>query len=107
MRTLVILLVAFALTGCLSLPKPPSPQEIAARDDATCQSYGAKPGTDMYVSCRMQLAQERQRERAAIIGAIAQRPLIPQVAMPTPITTQPQTNCTTTYVGNQAYTHCQ
>lgn len=26
-----------------------------AEDDARCQSYGAKPGTDGYVNCRAQL----------------------------------------------------
>jgi hypothetical protein len=27
-------------------------RQIAANDDARCQSYGAKPGSDAYVSCR-------------------------------------------------------
>ncbi len=106
MRTLAISVLAVALTGCLSFPKPPSAQELAARDDATCQSYGAQPGTDIYIKCRMQIAQERQRQRAAIIGAMMQHPLIQPIPAPAPITPKPQTNCTTTYVGGQAYTHC-
>ncbi|UZE14819.1 hypothetical protein [Pseudomonas sp. B21-053] len=28
--------------------------EKTATDDAVCQSYGAKPGTDAYVNCRVQ-----------------------------------------------------
>ena len=28
--------------------------EKTATDDAICQSYGAKPGSDAYVSCRIQ-----------------------------------------------------
>ncbi len=28
--------------------------EKSATDDAICQSYGAKPGTDAYVNCRVQ-----------------------------------------------------
>lgn len=28
--------------------------EKATTDDAVCQSYGAKPGTDAYVNCRVQ-----------------------------------------------------
>jgi hypothetical protein len=28
--------------------------EKSATDDAVCQSYGAKPGTDAYVNCRVQ-----------------------------------------------------
>ncbi len=28
--------------------------EKSATDDAMCQSYGAKPGTDAYINCRVQ-----------------------------------------------------
>ncbi len=31
---------------------------FAQSDDAVCQSYGARPGTDVYVQCRMQLQQQ-------------------------------------------------
>lgn len=31
-------------------------QDKAAYDDKQCQSYGAKPGSDAYVNCRVQLA---------------------------------------------------
>ena len=39
--------VACILSGCAE-----SPEEKAARQDALCQSYGAKPGTDQYIQCR-------------------------------------------------------
>lgn len=48
---------------------------------------------------------ERERRRAIIMQMIQNnRPY--QVAVP-PITTQQGANCTTSYIGNQAYTHCQ
>jgi hypothetical protein len=53
------------LAGCMS-----QAQRMAARDareDRTCQSYSAKPGTDAYIACRLTLNQQReiadQRER--------------------------------------------
>ena len=36
-------------------------------DDAMCLSYGAKPGSDAYVSCRVQLTTAHQAEDAAEI----------------------------------------
>src|SRR5262245_4964342 len=53
-----------ALTGCVSN------EEIAAADHKTCSfEYGAKPGSDAYVACRMHqqgihAAQEAQRAEA-------------------------------------------
>jgi hypothetical protein len=35
-----------------------------AVDDATCQGYGAKPGTDIYVQCRVALTQARATRAA-------------------------------------------
>jgi hypothetical protein len=35
--------------------QPAEARQIAANDDARCQSYGAKPGSDAYVSCRMNM----------------------------------------------------
>jgi hypothetical protein len=34
-------------------------RQIAANDDARCQRYGAKPGSDAYVSCRMNIDNQR------------------------------------------------
>jgi hypothetical protein len=38
-------------------------QELAAKDDETCKGYGAKPGTDPYVQCRIKLDQGRTAPR--------------------------------------------
>lgn len=43
----MILIFGVLLAGCAS------PERLAARDDATCQGYGAKPGSDVYIACRM------------------------------------------------------
>lgn len=32
---------------------------IQAREDATCQSYGATPGSLVYIQCRMNLSNQR------------------------------------------------
>jgi hypothetical protein len=93
---------------------------VDAADASRCNSYGAPPGTPAYTQCRIQLAQMRQQAQAqqtALIGqaiqnnqtmAIQQQALQQQnlqnVVRPLP---PPQTNCTTSYIGNQAYTHCQ
>jgi hypothetical protein len=57
---LVTVLLLLSLGGCASDPPP----NYAAMDDAQCQSFGAKPGTDIYVNCRMQLASQREGEEA-------------------------------------------
>jgi hypothetical protein len=56
-----------ALGGCFETPfLGPSKDEltarqqaVAAKDDEVCRGYGAKPGTDIYVQCRMAQAQHR------------------------------------------------
>jgi hypothetical protein len=57
------LFLAVVLAGCVSSA------ERAARDDSECQSYGAKPGSDLYVQCRLGVAKMRNdRIVAAIIA---------------------------------------
>ncbi len=65
MRVVLSLMLALVLGGCLMGPM--SQEEIAAKkaelagkDDATCRGYGAKPGTDIYIQCRM--AQQKSRD---------------------------------------------
>jgi hypothetical protein len=36
---------------------------VEAADDQKCQSYGAKPGTDAYVACRMNIENHERRSR--------------------------------------------
>jgi hypothetical protein len=76
--------VTLILTGCQSSQQQAenaaaARARIDAAHDAKCQSYGAKPGTDAYVNCRVQLAeQQAQSDRELMaIGAGAMN-------MPTP-----------------------
>src|ERR1700730_5222230 len=55
-KALFLLLAAFTLAAC-----GVTAQQRAAGDDQTCKSYGAKPGSDVYVQCR--LAQQARRDR--------------------------------------------
>jgi hypothetical protein len=94
---------------------------VDAKDDRTCQGYGVRPGSDPYVKCRMQLAQNREAvsaQRAAAIsaaganmGAAMQRagatiaqpppPYVPTNATPVlPV-------CSTQPSGNGVVTSCQ
>jgi len=45
-------------------------------DDATCRSYGAVPGSDAYVACRMRLTQIRANEDAQASAQDAQRRML-------------------------------
>lgn len=68
MRMLLVLIFAGALSGCGA-----SRQQLAQDDDATCQSYGAAPGTQAYIECRMRRdntrEQGRDMKRAAILAS--------------------------------------
>lgn len=65
------ILLALLLAGCASR------QEIAADDDATCQSYGAQPGSNAYVECRMRRDNIRQQGAEARRAAILASPDVP------------------------------
>lgn len=71
----VIAVAGFALTGC-----GPSRQQVAADDDATCQSYGAAPGSQAYIECRMRRDTTRMEGDNARRAAIASQPMIPMIA---------------------------
>lgn len=63
--------LSLVLAGCASR------QEIAADDDATCRSYGAAPGSQAYIQCRMQRDGIRQQGAEARRAAILAQPDIP------------------------------
>jgi len=63
MRILVIALALTAMGGCA--------QQWAEADDATCRSYGARPGTDGYARCRM-FKDEQRRQAFAQMGRAMQ-----------------------------------
>jgi len=58
------LLFALTLVGCADRPGRGelflSKDEIAAKDDAICRQYGAKPGEQTYIQCRV--AQDQRRD---------------------------------------------
>lgn len=105
----VVVLMSMVVAGCASLAGP-TPEQIAAAQDAECRSYGAKPGTDAYVDCRMRLVQMEQQRRTALATAIISRPrpepYMVVVPTPAPITTTPRINCTSRTIGSTVYTDC-
>jgi hypothetical protein len=77
--------------------------ELAAKDDATCRAYGAKPGTDIYVQCRMQ--QQHGRDMADAAEAGAPLPTIDNTVAPASYPPMP-TRCQTQRVGMTMQTVC-
>jgi len=111
---LLLLALAIPLTGCLGMSEAEiaaKKAEFAAKDDAVCKGYGAKPGTDVYVQCRM--AQQKGRDDADNAAAMAPRPVVvdstttstPSTPMLAPI--PPPTRCQSMNVGlGQVHTYC-
>lgn len=59
MRTIALILAAIALSGCLTTHAD------------TCRDLGAVPGTDGYLTCRMQLRARQESQRAQMGAAIS------------------------------------
>lgn len=102
------ILISASLVVCLGgCAMGPSPEEISAGDDSTCQSYGARPGTEAYTQCRMSRDQQRQQAKMALLGmymANQNRQPPPQpYYMPVPNNRTVNTNCNT--IGST--TNCQ
>jgi hypothetical protein len=72
-RLSALLLLAVPLVGCQTNQERMA--EFKARnealDDQTCRGYGAKPGTDIYIQCRMQRQQSRDAADNAAGAAVA------------------------------------
>jgi hypothetical protein len=60
---IIAALGAFALSGCVTAQEMEA--RVAAKDDGDCRSYGAAPGTDGYLQCRMAIRQQHVEEYAA------------------------------------------
>ena len=52
----ILLATPLLLTGCGAVQKLQAMQDDL--DDKRCQSFGAKPGSDAYVNCRVGLSKE-------------------------------------------------
>jgi hypothetical protein len=70
-RIALIAAAALALAGCQTIEERRT--QIASEDDAACRSYGARPGSAVYVQCRTNLSQVRATEEAARRPVIVQR----------------------------------
>ena len=98
----------------------------ASNDDAECQSFGALPGTDSYVNCRIQLkkiaadqqsqsADQKQRASQAFFLNLQnqqnQQNLQTQQTLQNlqqkPPAIPPQINCTSTKFGQTVNTNCR
>ncbi|GKQ49050.1 hypothetical protein [Pseudomonas syringae] len=111
MRALIFAAAIALLMGCGNKQQE-RPEIEAAKaqqavaDDAQCQSYGVKPGSDAYVGCRMQLDSRRaqsdeiRRQRALQMLINGQQP---QKVYQMPA----QTNCTSTTYGQTTNTNCR
>ena len=63
MRKIIPFIILAAITGPAQafdlFHQEPTAAETAAADDATCRSYGVARGSNNYVACRMNLANNR------------------------------------------------
>lgn len=107
MRTILLMApVIMALSACQQ-----TGPDLAAAHDGECQSWGAKPGSESYVQCRAQLAQQEHQRRAAMAAYFAGKPVqLPQLDPNTVIVRQPPppspTNCTSQVIGDTMRTSC-
>lgn len=111
MKLLVATVLIAALAGCADHQSDPA--QAAVSDDAKCQSYGATPGSDAYVQCRVSLANQqnranearRQRALQILMNQQGQKPQQPYMLQPVP--SRQQTNCISNSIGPSVYTNCQ
>jgi hypothetical protein len=111
-RLLVLLLLAVPLVGCQTNQERMA--EFKARndtlDDQTCRGYGAKPGSDIYIQCRMQRQQSRDAaDNAAGAAVAAPVRMNPVPASDAPVIQPmviPQTRCQSMRVGASVQTVC-
>ena len=119
-----MLLLITSLCGAVAIGSParadlnvsPEMQKLLdAKDDKRCQQIGAKPGTDVYVTCRLQLMQSREKGYVVMAPAPTQPeppppyPVIKpyQLPMPTRPPRTTSTDCATNVIGSTILTHCQ
>jgi hypothetical protein len=90
--------IATMLSACLllALTACATAEQIAARDDRVCQSYGAAAGSDSYVACR---TQQRQLGQQQIDSAMA------DIAHMYDRRQSPSIDCGSTTIGDSVHTH--
>ena len=87
-RIIAACTLALMLAGCAEYQQRQQEEAqaqaaaIAANDDAQCRSYGAAPGSQAYIQCRMNFDNQRAQMRTALasqlIGRMAAPPSQPQ-----------------------------
>ena len=86
----------------------------AAKDNAQCQSYGATPGSDAYVNCRVQLdktatdlqAKAEKEKRQRLVQMLNTQRQQYQQPAPQPYVLPKQTHCTSMAYGQTVSTNC-
>lgn len=74
-KLVAALLACGLLAGCAAVAERQAAQAAAqkaamdAADDQQCRDYGARPGSDPYIACRMNIA--NQRTQIAAAGTLA------------------------------------
>src|SRR5450755_234396 len=71
LRVLVALAPMVCLGGCLTAEQIAAQQD--AKQDATCRSFGAAPGSPSYVDCRLRLVQMQSQNDTSNATALGQR----------------------------------
>jgi hypothetical protein len=106
-RVLIVLALSLLLASCAEYQAEQAAQASMA-DDARCSSYGARPGSEAYVQCRVNADNQRETNRRAAVGAFleAQRQNNAQQAPVYQMPTNRQTNCTSVINGQIVNTTC-
>lgn len=66
-KTIVLVLLGIALAGCADFESRYA-NRFASADDAKCQSFGPRPGTQAYYNCRMDLERQRTIRNSMGVG---------------------------------------
>jgi hypothetical protein len=109
---LLLLVLFIPLAGCLGRSEAEiaaKKAELATKDDAVCKSYGAKPGTDIYVQCRMaqQKARDDEDNAAAAPPVIVNNTTVAPAGGPKFDAMPRHSVCSTRHVGlGQVHTYC-
>jgi hypothetical protein len=89
---LLLLIMLLPLAGCLGARSEAEmaafKAELAKKDDEVCKGYGAKPGSDIYIQCRM--TQQKSRDDADNAAMMSQPVVVNNTITPPPTSTPMQ-----------------